>query len=265
MNLVSKQDIKNALAETFEKEVGGITMQLDATISNLPDSKIKAMLILSITDYFTRVGHSMENAGGQAYVSSTVNLLCTDLRKSFGHLRIGEIKLAIEYGAKGVLGEIKQCCASTVEGYLSAYLNLNERKLAKDEIAQEKKTLQIEEKAPWSEDEYIRAMRERYRENLNRVYKGYPVKDIGGLLFDHMVKVGILENPTAEDRQEVVDDWYAKLKSNPFDTYTRELVKRHRAGEDVTTLYARQMILQKHIQMDVEARLLKEKSNERHG
>lgn len=238
---VSKSDIKKAL-DTLE-------------VSQTGPNELLAFVLLSMREYVIRTGFRAE----EEFIKETGKIMAQDVRKHYGHLPVSEVRLALEYGASGVFGEPKHISVSTFFRCISEYLNLNERKTAKEEHAKEKGLLQLTEKAPWTEGERIDAMRGRYRENLERVRNGTLVKDLGGLLFDHMAALGFVEI-CHEDEAEMVEDLKAKLKANSMDTYTRDLLKRHRAGEKCLIPYVQEKVLRKYFEMEIEARKIKQAS-----
>lgn len=277
MNLVSKQDIKKALSETFERPVESQTQlsigqekeeakteSVPATIKNTLPGRVKQYLNLCITEYYTRLGHDMDKAGA-THIDSTINILEKDLRGSMSHLRLGEIRLAMEYGAKGVFGDAKPCSASSISHYLMAYLQLHERQSAKDELSKEeneaKNAKLLTKRIEWTEAEYVEKMRERYIENLNRVAAGKSTLDIGGLLFEHLVKNEIIEL-TEHDLKAAEEMLLEKRKKNPFDLFTRALLERHRSGEAVLASVTKEIILNKYFKMEVDMRLM-EKAKEK--
>lgn len=267
MNLVSKQEIKEVLVEKYQsvqKDIEGKdeVVFVDATIGNTPYDKLVKFIVMCIGDFFTRTGQRLEDAGGSEWQIKTSKLLADDLKKTMKHLRINEVKLAIEYGAKGVFGDMRHCSVSTLENFLMAYLQLPERAMAREELAAEENQrnnvkLLAEKANTWTEDDYLKAMRSRYRENLQRIREGKTVIDIGGLLFDHLHKLGIIEM-TIEDENEVVEIIQKKKKLNPLDVRYRELLRDYENGGGHSILpMIREHVLDKYFKMEVEMRKAK--------
>jgi hypothetical protein len=276
MNLVSKKDIKAALSEKYEvvqKDIEGKdrVALVDATVGNTPYEKLVKFLVLCIDDYFTRLGHKLQEAGGSEFQIKTSKTIADDIKNTMKHLRINEVKLAIVYGAMGVFGEPKHCSPSNMEHYLMAYLQLPERAMAKEELAAEENQsnnvkLLSEKSTTWTEDDYINAMRSRYKENIQRVRDGKSVIDVGGLLFTHMYKLGIIEM-TVDDEKEVVEQIRTKKKLNPLDVRYRELLRDYEKGSNSILPMIREHVMTKYFKMEVQMRdaanLIKKQENER--
>jgi len=273
--MVSKSDIKKALLEKYEVIQENLLKEktvvyVDASIDNIPLSVVRERLVIFIGEYFTRMGHDLKKAGGATFQTDTAKLLSDDLKKTMRHIRISEVRLAMEYGAKGVFGEAKHCSVSTIEDYLMKYLQLPERAMAKDEIKKEENERNnaklLAQRTEWTAEDHSKAMRGRYIENLNRIDQGKEVLDYGGLLFDHMLKVGVIE-VTEDDKKEVMEKLNQLHNQNKWDPrFKDQMNSLLSAPESMHHPLVREHVLTKYFKMEVamrlEARELEKKQNE---
>jgi hypothetical protein len=255
MSMVSKADIKAALLEKYQVSqknlLGeGVISTVDATVENTSIGALQVAIVNFIGEYFTRVGHDLPKAGGAVFQTDTAKILAGDLKKTMRHIRINEIRLAMEYGSKGVFGEVKHCSVSTIEEYLMKYLLLPERIAVKEEIKKEENERNnaklLATKTEWTAEDHVKAMRKRYNENLHRIDQSKDVLDVGGLLFDHMIKEGLIE-VTEEDKKQVVlkmqemqksDKWNPVIKKQITDLLEMQEGKTHPLVRDhVLTKY----------------------------
>lgn len=227
----------------------------------LKNGPLRTELKSIISEYGVRVGQANLK---ETFVDLTVEVLAGDLKKYYTRLRIGEAVLAIRLAALGKFGDPKHVSAENFKNAIDLYLHSRERRDFKEKVAKEeneaKNAKLLSQKTEWTEDEYVEKMRERYIENLNRVAAGKTTLDIGGLLFEHLVKNEIIEL-TEHDIAAAEELLNERRKANPFDHLVRTTLERHRTGEPVLIPMAREMVLTKYFKMEVEMRLM-EKANE---
>lgn len=230
------------------------------SLSNLDPEKtytLHGIIELAFSELGVRRG---EKNISKEFIGTTVEFICQDLEKSFKYMHVGEAALAIRtYDGD----QFEKYGANMAKAAIEKYLFSDVRQKYKNMVAKEenKDALLLPEKTGWTEEERIEKMRERYRENMQRVRDNYPVKDIGGLLFDHMSKLGLVEM-CQEDIDETLMDLVEKRKANPFDTYVRELLRKHSAGEKVIVPYVQERVLRKYFIMEIEARKIKQNKHE---
>lgn len=214
-----------------------------------------------ISEYGVRVGQANLK---ETFVDLTVEVLAGDLKKYYSRLRIGEAVLAIRLAALGEFGDPRHVSAENFKSAIDLYLQNRERRDFKEKIAKEENEAKnmklLAKRTEWTQQEYEEKMRERYIENLNRVAAGKGTMDIGGLLFDHLIKKEIIEL-TEYDIAAAEELLNEKRKANPFDLFTRNLLERHRSGEPVLVPIAKEIVLTKYFKMEVEMRLM-EKAKE---
>ena len=165
---------KREIIESFQGEkvedmtVGSISLQLRAQIAELS----------------IRLGeHKTEQ-----FIFDTSNLFAKTIKTDYSRLYLLEVILAVDFCGRGLTCEIKVVSVMSLISALKFYLTSEERKTAKDEF-ENKAIALLPEKIAWTNEEHLNAMRNRYKENLNRIRNGSEIKDLGGFLFEHLQKL----------------------------------------------------------------------------
>lgn len=236
--MILKMDIKKALCskKVFE-------------MVNEDYNAFKTFIALSIREYYTRTGQKAE--GNEMFLKETISITCEDLKRHFNYLPIQEFKLSLEYGANGVFGDVKHACDATFKFYLTSYLILPIRALTLQELqAEQNKDLKLlDEHKGGEEYNHVESMRKRYRENLERVRNGSEVIDFGGLLFEHLEKLGFIKICN-EDYESVTDFLIKKKKANPFDLEVRRCL----SSDEIKKILARETALTNYFKMEIAMR-----------
>ena len=249
--MVRKTDIKEALAskKVFE-------------IAKDDYNAFKTFVALSIREYYTRTGQKAE--GNELFLKDTISITCDDLKKHFNYMPLHEFKLALEYGANGVFGDVKHACDATFKFYLTSYLALPIRAVTLQEFQAEQnekenvKRLEIH-KGDEGYD-HVEAMRKRWRENLQLVKNGNSIRDTGGLLYDYLKEIGHCE-VTQEQKERVIERLKQAAK-NKFDLVSFRLLEQGKKDEKELATYFQAECLREYFIMEIEARKLKEQQNE---
>lgn len=203
----------------------------------------------SITEYSIRVAQTNVT---KEFVEATARLFATDLKKCHTHIRVGEVTLAVRLLSQS--SEKERVSVNTFTNALDVFVYSKERARFKEVQADKSNQKRLEVKTQWTTEEHVEKMRDRYIENLNLVDKGQPVRDLGGLLFAHMLKEEIIEM-TIEDEEEVLASLHGQRKLDPLNTRVRELIKCHLRGENAILPVVQEYILTKYFKLEVAMRL----------
>lgn len=250
--MVRKTDIKEALnsKKIFE-------------IAKEDYNAFKTFITLSIREYYTRTGQKAE--GNELFLKDTISITCEDLKKHFNYMPLNEFKLALEYGANGVFGDIKHACDATFKFYLTSYLALPIRAIVLQEIQNEqiKNVNMLSENGTWSESDEIEAMRKRYKEALNCYRNGKTFIDSGGRLFDFLQSKEFISFDE-DDVRQIEYDLLKQKKSGILGIFNRELLKKHFDNgkyDHTSPLYfiAKAKVLKEYFIMEIEARAINKK------
>lgn len=248
--MVSKSDIKKALVSTQIELIDFVTL--------------KRTVIMNVREYYTRTGSKAD--GNELFIEETVNIICEDLKKHFTFIPIQEFKLALEYGANGVFGDIKHPCDSTFKTYLKSYLELPQRQYAKNDLAFEanEHAKLLPQATKWTEGEMLAALDNRYLECLELVKNGHNPRDVGGLLWDFLEGKNIVEMDNSI-LEEIYESFLLKLKGNKFDVALRNMLVEHVSSKRNNTKsplisFARTSILKEYFKMELAAIELKNKA-----
>lgn len=247
--MVRKTDIKEALAskKVFE-------------IAKEDYNAFKTFVALSIREYYTRTGQKAE--GNELFLKDTISITCDDLKKHFNYMPLHEFKLALEYGANGVFGDVKHACDATFKFYLTSYLALPIRAVTLQEYqAEQNKDVKLLEEHKGGEGyDHVEAMRKRWRENLQLVKNGNSIRDTGGLLYDYLKEIGHCE-VTQEQKDRVIERLKQAAK-NKFDLVSFRLLEQGKKDEKELATYFQAECLREYFMMEIEFRKLKEQQNE---
>jgi hypothetical protein len=246
--MVRKTDIKEALSS---KKVFEIAKE---------DYKaFKTFITLSIREYYTRTGQRAE--GNEMFINDTISITCDDLKKHFNYMPVQEFKLALEYGANGVFGDVKHACDATFKFYLTSYLALPIRAVTLQEFqAEQNKDVRLIEEHKGGEGyNHVEAMRKRWRENYQLVKNGNSIRDTGGLLYDYLKEIGHCE--VTEEHKERVIERLKQSAKNKFDLVSFRLLEQGKKDEKELASYFQAQCLREYFIMEIEARRLKHKQD----
>jgi len=225
---------KREIIESFTGEkvgdmtVGAISLQLRPQIAELS----------------IRLGeHKTDN-----FIFDTSNLFAKTIQNDYSRLYLLEVILAVDFCGRGLTIEIKGVSVMSLISALKFYLTSEERRTAKGEF-ENKAIALLPEKTGWTNEEHLNAMRKRYRENLARLRNGSKVSDVGGLLFEHLQKLEMVEI-TQEDFDAITDDLIRKKKNNPFDIEVRRALN----SEEIKKILARENALTKYFELEIAMR-----------
>jgi hypothetical protein len=248
--MVRKTDIKEALAskKVFE-------------IARDDYNAFKTFVTLSIREYYTRTGQKAE--GNELFLKDTILISCDDLKKHFNYLPIQEFKLALEYGANGVFGDVKHACDATFKFYLTSYLSLPIRAVTLQEFqAEQNKDIKKLDQHKGDEGyDHVEAMRKRWRENLKLVKNGNSIRDTGGLLYDYLKEIGHCE--VNEDHKKNVIERLKQAAKNKFDIVSFRLLEQGKKDEKELAIFFQAECLREYFVMEIESIKLKAKKNEK--
>lgn len=182
------------------------------------------------------------------YIYETSNLFARALLKDYSRLFILEVITSIDFCFRGLSVEIKGVSVMSLISILKFYINSEERKTVKNEM-ENKAIALLPEKTAWTNEDHLNAMRKRYRENLHIVRNGGSVKDLGGLLFEHLQKLGMVEI-TQEDYNSVTENLINKKKNDPFNVEIRTALN----SDNIKKILARETALTNYFKMEIAMR-----------
>jgi hypothetical protein len=213
-------------------------------VGDMTVGEIANKLKPSISELSIRCGESK----GDEYIYQTSQLVAKCLKSDYSRLYFLEVILSLDFCGRGLTSEIKGVNSFAILSALKFYLNSEERHTAKTE-SENKAVGLLPEKCAWTNEDHLNAMRKRYRENMERVRNGSDVVDLGGLLFEHLEKLGFVEI-CDEDYEAVTDVLIKKKKANPFDLEVRRCL----SSEEIKKVLARQHALNSYFKLEIAMR-----------
>lgn len=204
---------------------------------------LKERIKTSLQEYYIRGGFTSE--GQTQYISEMLAMLVKDISTYFQHLHVGEVYLAIVYGANGVFGELQRPCVNAFISYIKSYIALNERKAVIKEIEDERQRLMLPQVSEATKAEVDAKLRQSYLDNLANVRAGRNIVDVGGLLFAKLKEIGHV-SLTDEHINEAVDECRARVRQRINEAFNRELLNRHNNGENVFLPQAEKIALKQY-------------------
>jgi hypothetical protein len=214
--MIRTQDLEEAFSTKKVMECGDKEMVTEVTIA--------------ISSFAARIGEAVML---EDFLEKTVELMCSDLKKYYRHMHIGEACLAMR--TTDLTSDIKygrKACAETFRHAIDKFLLLPERLAYKESLSA--KWLPAPVVMP--ENEQDKWMRAAWKLVCEAERKRQLYNDPGNALFDYMKSKGKIDMDEAdiEDSLEY-HRAYAEESNNPFagiqSELSKEALRKHKHGD----------------------------------